>query len=415
MRVLIVTPDNIAHLGGKATHIIQLQDGLEKLGHEVKVLSARDIPTVEFFIRGGSFLFNKIRLGLGTVYSITMRRIWINRLIHKLLKSGFVPDIINVHTSTCVSNIKKLNLSIPIILTEHGYANEYLSDGKMKEDSFTYRFVLNKVAEGYNHSDFIVSVDTRLRNRILEFSSEYRDKIEIVFNAVNTDEFSPVESDEKISLCEEVGFDKTSFILFCPRRLVRKNGVIFPVMALKLLRERSPEVNTLLVYAGDGPERENIEQYINENNLHEYVRLLGSVDHSEMAKYYLISDAVIIPSVTSEGVQEATSISALEGMSCGKPVIVSGIGGLKELVTDEYNGLIVNEKSPEDIANAWLRLIGDSNLQHTLGQNARRYVVEKHSHLSHAKRISEIYELVAKKEHNLKSDSNRIIREAKDK
>jgi len=345
-----------------------------------------------------------------------MRRIWINRLIHKLLKSGFVPDIINVHSSLCVSSIKKLNISIPIILTVHGDGtNEHLSARRIKKDSFAYSFLLNKEAEAFNHSDFIISVDTRLRNRIWEFSSEYKDKIEIVLNAVDTGEFSSVEPDEEISLREKFGFDKTSFILFCPRRLVRKNGVIFPVMALKLLMNRNLEVNTLLVYAGDGPERENIEQYINENNLHEYVRLLGSVDHSEMAKYYLISDAVIIPSVTSEGVQEATSISALEGMSCGKPVIVSGIGGLKELVTDEYNGLIVNEKSPEDIANAWLRLIGDSNLQHTLGQNARRYVVEKHSHLSHAKRISEIYELVAKKEHNLKSDSNRIIREAKDK
>ena len=64
-------------------------------------------------------------------------------------------------------------------------------------------------------------------------------------------------------------------VLLCPRRLDIKNGVIYPLLAfIKLGRE-----DLILVYAGDGQEREKIENLINKHDLEEKVLLLGSVNH----------------------------------------------------------------------------------------------------------------------------------------
>ncbi len=71
----------------------------------------------------------------------------------------------------------------------------------------------------------------------------------------------------------------------------------------------------------------NIEQAISKFNLHSNVKMLGSVPHEKMKDLYGIADIVLVPSVHSYGVEEATSISALEAMGSSAPVIAGAVGG----------------------------------------------------------------------------------------
>ncbi|HEY8543272.1 MAG TPA: glycosyltransferase family 4 protein, partial [Pseudothermotoga sp.] len=104
---------------------------------------------------------------------------------------------------------------------------------------------------------------------------------------------------------------------------------------------------------------------------------------------------VLVPSITSkEGVEEATSLSMLEGMACGKVVICTNVGGMKEVIEHMENGILIEQKNPDAIVEAveFVRKHYD-NLE-KLREAARDYVVKNHSYLEHAKKILKIYSKV---------------------
>lgn len=103
--------------------------------------------------------------------------------------------------------------------------------------------------------------------------------------------------------------------------------------------------------------------------------------HKQMPELDHVSDVVLIPSVASEAVIEATSISALEAMACGVPVIASNIGGLAELISNGLTGVLVPQANPLAIAQAITTVMNDSHLRSDIGRRARQHVVNNHSHL----------------------------------
>jgi glycosyltransferase involved in cell wall biosynthesis len=174
--------------------------------------------------------------------------------------------------------------------------------------------------------------------------------------------------------------------------LTEKNGVIYPTLALPNVLEIFPE--TLLVYAGTGEQMENISAKVQQLQLEHHVQLLGSVPHDQMMQLYSAADVVLIPSVHSYGVEEATSISALEAMGSGSPVIASAVGGLKEIINDQNDGLLVEEKNPEELSAAIIKLLKDPQLSQNLAKHAREKIEREYSHIEAAKKVSEIYNQV---------------------
>lgn len=114
--------------------------------------------------------------------------------------------------------------------------------------------------------------------------------------------------------------------------------------------------------------------------------------HETVERYYKIADVVLIPSITSHGIQEATSLSMLEGMACGKIVICSSIGGMKEVIQDGVTGYLVCEQNPEEIASKISSILKGGVDIDLMGRRAREYVVEHHSYIPHAVMVRGVYE-----------------------
>ena len=98
------------------------------------------------------------------------------------------------------------------------------------------------------------------------------------------------------------------------------------------------------------------------------IHFLGLVASSNMAETYALADIVVMPSVC----REAFGIAALEGMSCGLPVIASASGGLLELVGDD-RGLLVPPGDEQALSAAMMDLVGDPEMRRTLGERGRKY------------------------------------------
>jgi glycosyltransferase involved in cell wall biosynthesis len=170
--------------------------------------------------------------------------------------------------------------------------------------------------------------------------------------------------------------------LIVPRRLFEKNGVEYFVRALPLVRR---QVDAEAVLVGDGPERPRLEALAAELGVADAITFLGSRPNQEMPGLLAGADLAVFPSL-----MEATSVAALEAMSCGVPVAASRVGGLPEIVDDGV-GTLFEPADPESQAEALVRLLRTADLS-ALGRAARDRVVARWSVERLALRHQEIYQ-----------------------
>jgi glycosyltransferase involved in cell wall biosynthesis len=128
-------------------------------------------------------------------------------------------------------------------------------------------------------------------------------------------------------------------------RLEERKGIIWLLKSLILLHRQGKKYTLKIV--GHGPLAQELDKIITANNLTQHVKLSGYVSQQELLRCYLLAKVVVIPSLY-EGLPTVT----LEAMVAGKPLIVSNIPGLNELVVNEGNGLVVNPMDTSGLASA---------------------------------------------------------------
>ena len=244
---------------------------------------------------------------------------------------------------------------------------------------------LKNEKQAYQNAAKVIAVDKRIRVYIKEQANVDSYTIK---NFIDVNEFK-VDKSNAEAVKAEFGIPKGVKVLFVPRRLTEKNGVIYPTLALPKVLEKHP--NTVLVYAGTGEQYSNIEQTVAKLNLHSQVKLLGSVPHNKMKDLYGAADIVLVPSIHSYGVEEATSISALEAMGSGSPVVAGAVGGLKEIFEHEKDGLLVEVKNTDDLSNSIIRILENPSFGKELAEQARYKVENEYSHLAAAQKYETIY------------------------
>ena len=401
MKILLPTIRDAGQIGGTTTHISMLARGLEETGHEARALYlGAKVPGI---VRKAGVVWpagalNRLRNGWGMVYAAEARgRLLAGVTEDELAKTAPPWEVLNAQEVYSIPYLRPVadKHGIPLVLTLHGYPLfESVSEGYTTSSEMGRNFLMRSEMRALRLADAVVTVDTRLFHHALKLVPERSASIYTLMNFIDTSVFAPLEdAAEEVRLRAElrkkwdVPQDKT--VLFCPRRLVKKNGVIYPSLALAAMDPVDRD-RFILLHAGEGGEQGEMERIIRENALDKNVRLLGGQDRDAILELYRLTDIVLVPSVHSENVEEATSLSALEAMACGRPLIAGDVGGLAEMVEDGETGLLV----PADagaLAAAILRLAGDPDLGARMAVAARTYVVERHSHLRAAAAYAEIY------------------------
>lgn len=170
--------------------------------------------------------------------------------------------------------------------------------------------------------------------------------------------------------------------LVVPRRLFAKNGVEFFVRAMPSIVAKS---GARAVVVGDGPEGPRLKALARDLGVADHVDFLGARPHREMPGLLAGADLAVFPSL-----MEATSVAALEAMSCGVPVAASRVGGLPEIVDDRVGGLFP-PGDPEALAGTVAALLADPSLAER-GARARARVVKQWSNARLAERHVAVYE-----------------------
>jgi len=168
-------------------------------------------------------------------------------------------------------------------------------------------------------------------------------------------------------------------------RLVPYKG---PRYLLEALAQTKQKIKVLMV--GNGPLEPEMRGLARRLKLNGRLELLGAVEGEELVQLFQACDFLVLPSVSNN---EACGIVQLEAMACGKPVINTHLAtGVPEVSPHEKTGLTVEPRDSRALALAMDRLASDSLLRQTLGQNARRRVIEEYSIQKVAEKIAALYQ-----------------------
>ena len=167
-----------------------------------------------------------------------------------------------------------------------------------------------------------------------------------------------------------VGNDPVIFSAAMFRPDVKTQGLTWLIRACGELYRQGQ--NFQLVIAGDGKQREKLQQ-LAEEHVAGRVLFLGKIARQEMYRYYSAADIFVFP-----GINESLGLVFLEAQSCGLPVVAFNNAGVPEAVADGKTGLLVPMYALEPFVDAIRRLLVDKNLRKQMGLAARSYVREYH-------------------------------------
>ncbi|MHB9143918.1 MAG: glycosyltransferase family 4 protein [Symbiobacteriia bacterium] len=391
MDIIIASTDPIPHLGGKSSHIGLLLRQLGDRGYGTRLLSPAQAGQVENFVaRAGAKAASMLRGGWGETLA---RGYWRSRIVAQsicLLAGG--NSVLNAHDVFAVPPSGKQ----PTVLTVHGYAyEEAVSARLIRPGTHEARLIRQWEDAAYRNAAHIISVDTRISQYILSLVPEASDRLTVLPNAVDTEVYSPAVRAFRDSVRASWGIPQHAAVAICPRRLVPKNGVRYAVEALAHAVRYAPD--TYLVLAGEGQEASSLKLLAQALGVRDKVVFLGGVPTDEMPKVYGGADMAVIPSVTSAGVQEATSIAALEAMSCGLAVIATDVGGLREIFSNPGVGYLVPEQNAEALGNVLGEAAIHPELREQIGDQARRHVVHRHAAANHTDSYLGVFERVGER------------------
>jgi glycosyltransferase involved in cell wall biosynthesis len=208
------------------------------------------------------------------------------------------------------------------------------------ENAVEYWLMNQRYIDGAKACEDLVSVDTNTANWLQTIDFDLGQKIKLIPNYVNLSVFKPAED-----YLEK----KDKIVILYPRQLYSARGLYLVLETMDDILEKYPEVE--FHFVGRGGEQDINQVIEKQKKWSERVKHYP-LSMEEMPRAYQAADISLIPSVHSEG----TSLSCLEAMASGNAVIATRIGGLSDLIINNYNGFLIDPR-PEELKQAIINLL----------------------------------------------------------
>ena len=398
MKVLLVTNYfTDASRGGVEFHVQSLAQELQKLGHSITVLRTSELPVI--FADNAFTTVAPFAVSAETRFSVATNKLakfpglrMVSNFIYRLklgrstvrwLKANpnFLRDFDVIHhhdfvTSSVISrHISRNNKTKRQYWTNH-LGEFLLLNGVPVIGNFITKLMTSKYVYAFAPS-------TELANQ-----SGINCPVEMVPNGADYTIFRPLQSPKREEIRMQLGWGAGELVVIIPRRWAPTKGVLFAAEALSLM---PTDLKLRFVFVG-----------AHESDFEEYSRqiieclaktsiprdIIGSVGQQEMADLLAASDVCLIPSLL-----EAVSLSALESLACGTPVLSTNVGGLPDVVIPNHTGWLVQPRRSDQIADQLQKLLRvDKSILRQMGEAGRELVIDSYGWESVAKKVSGQYE-----------------------
>ena len=182
--------------------------------------------------------------------------------------------------------------------------------------------------------------------------------------------FKPVSEAEKMMLKKKYHFPEDKIVILNVGTAIARKGWLDLLDALKLVKEKNNDFILVAVHAGK-PEFDLTIEATKRGLENNFINL-AEINPSKLNEIFNAADIFCLPSHW-EGLANAN----IEAMSSGLPVITTNVCGHPELITDNYNGILVPPKQPALLYEKLLHLISDKAFRDSLGRNGRKFIVEE--------------------------------------
>lgn len=354
--------------GGAKTHIFTLMKGL----------SGKVDTKIICFIKDTFYDEAKERGIDIEVYPQEKR--WDLSVVSKLsdeIKNGKY-DLVHAHGARanfiCMFLKKKIN--VPMVTTVH---SDYMLDFK---DSFYKNLIyttLNKMS--LKKFDHYICVSDNFKKMLVDRGFD-KNKIHVLYNGIDIDEktlYIP-----KTAFLEKYKINYNGeFLVGIAARLDKVKDHETFIKACKETLEINPDI--IFLIAGDGDEQKKLEEMAKSFGIEKNIYFLGFVRDK-----YSFFNAIDVNVLTS--ISESFPYVILEAARLSVPTVSTKTGGIPEIIKDDYTGYLFPIGNYKSLSRYILDLYDQRDKLKELGDNIKREVVERYSHLSMGERQKEIYD-----------------------
>lgn len=403
MKILLVNKFHYLK-GGSEKYYFELAELLIENGHEVAFFSMENEKNIktgckEYFVKPIDLNSGSKLKALDVIYSKENKKKMQEAL------EDFKPDIVHLNnfqrqlSASIIDAVKEKN--IPIVFTAHDVQaicpaitmldsnknicedctkGKYINCIKKKcVKNSTLKSVLGAIEGEYykikkiytKKIDYIVTPSECYRQKFINEGID-KDKIVAIHNFIDIKKYDVETQDDNYALYFG--------------RLSKEKGI------LNLIQAFAKTEKGILYIAGEGEEKENIENIIKEKHLENRIKLLGFLNQEEMKECIRKCKFVIVPSIWYEN----CPYSVMETLAIGKPVIGADIGGIPELVNNQENGLTYQYDSIEELTSKINTLFENQELVKSFRENAKENAKKLYSKNTYYDKIISIYDKLLK-------------------
>jgi glycosyltransferase involved in cell wall biosynthesis len=284
------------------------------------------------------------------------------RLCLAIKQSNVNLDILEIEESYGIASELVNACNVPIVTRLHG---PHFTMGSIMnyEGTWDYRLRVFYEGEAIKNAHGVTSPSLDVLEKVRDYYN-----IELPFAQVIPNPINPVSKDDQWQYRPS----QAQAILFVGRFDAHKGGDLM-LQAFRIIAQIHKEITLNFV----GPDRgllyngklltfnDYLEQEIPEQHIKKRIQFLC---HQSSEAIKLLRKESLVTVFPSR--YETFGISLIEALAAGCPTVTTPVGGIKEIVTDGYNGLLAEPESAESIASRTLALLDDVGLMQTLSQNA---------------------------------------------
>ena len=373
MKVLITTDLYKPQINGVVTSVLNLYDGLKKLGVDVKILTLSKSFTS---YKDGDVYYVKsfpLKLYPDLRASVNISDKILRELIH------WKPDIIHTQCEFSTLLFAKLIATFskcPIVHTYHTLY-EYYIGYLLKHEAFGEKFVRVLVKTLLKNTQAIIAPTQKVKRNLERFNLNKIIKV-IPTGLDFTNSNLEFTNFEREALLKKMNIDKNDFIMISLGRVAKEKNIDELIDYFKTFNNE--KISFLVV--GGGPHLETLKNYVKDNNV-EKIYFTGMVKPDDIHKYYKSADVFVCASES-----ETQGLTYFEAISNGLPLICKKDECLSEILIDGETGFYFTNR--EEFINSINNLRFDGKLLKNLSENAKE-VSKSYSKEYFAKSCLELY------------------------
>ncbi|WP_282040876.1 glycosyltransferase [Halomonas alimentaria] len=245
-----------------------------------------------------------------------------------------------------------------------------------------------------NSADHVFTLTKAMKAELVGRGVE-ESRITLLPNCCDTSRFYPMPAEAELK--KELGIHSDTAVIGYIGTFVQYEGLDDLAEACSILHERGLDFVLLLVGSEDtsgsglGPIAQKVMSVAKEGGFSDRLIMPGRVPHQEVERYYSIVDIAPFPRKPLPVCEMVSPMKPLEAMSLEKPVIVSSVSALSEMVIDQHNGLVFDKGNILDLADKLEVLLNDPRRRGEMGRNGREWACAERDWKSVGRIVSETF------------------------